>query len=188
MIIAIGEWVLRQACGQLAAWPDLQHVSVNISPVQLKSPGFVTSLRGILESHPHCRGRLVLEMTESIMIGDVPATAATLRDLRDMGMAISIDDFGKGYSSLAYLKILPLDQIKIDKSFVNDLAEDSSGNVIVETIIAMAQHLKLGVIAEGVETGLQLDFLMQHGCSGFQGYYFSRPVEAEVLTRLLEES
>lgn len=185
MIVAIGEWVIAEACARLAGWPGLRHVSVNISPVQLRSAEFVASVRRILEANPHCRGRLTLEVTESIMIGDVAATAAILRELRSMGMAISIDDFGKGYSSLAYLKILPLDQLKIDKSFVNDLSGDSSDNVIVETIIAMAQHLKLDVIAEGVETQMQLDYLLQHGCNGFQGYFFSRPVEAEAFTGLL---
>jgi diguanylate cyclase (GGDEF)-like protein len=187
MIIPIGEWLLEQACQRLGQWTGIDHVSVNISPVQLQSPDFASKVGRILKANPGSRGRLMLEMTESIMIGDVPATAAILRELRDLGVGISIDDFGKGYSSLAYLKILPLAELKVDRTFVNDISDDPGGNVIVETIIAMAQHLKLRVIAEGVETKQQLNFLLEQGCTGFQGYYFSQPLNPEDLTQLLAE-
>jgi diguanylate cyclase (GGDEF)-like protein len=178
IILPIGEWVMEQACRHLAQWPRLTQVSVNISPVQLQNPDFVPNLRKLLAAYPPASRRLMLEVTESIMIGDVSNTASILRELRKLGIGISIDDFGKGYSSLAYLKILPLSELKIDKAFVADIMHDPSGSVIVGTIIAMAKHLRLGVIAEGVETQQQLDFLLEQGCLGFQGYYFSKPLSA----------
>jgi len=188
MIGPIGDWVIEQACRRLEQWPGLDHMAVNISPVQLQDAGFLPAVHRLLDAHPGARGRLMLEMTESIMIGDVEATAATLRQLRERGVGISIDDFGKGYSSLAYLKILPLSQLKIDRAFVNDISLDASGNVIVGTIIAMARHLKLSVIAEGVETRQQLTFLQEQGCQGFQGYYFSKPLGAEAFGELLNRA
>ena len=185
MINAIGEWVIDEACGRLEQWTELDHISVNVSPVQLQDPDFPDIVGRLLHEHPLARGRLMLEMTEGIMIGDVDATTAMLVVLRGMGVEISIDDFGKGYSSLVYLKNLPLNQLKIDQAFVNDISHDASGNIIVETIIAMAKHLKLSVIAEGVETKQQLIFLQEQGCTGYQGYYFSKPVEADEFGRLL---
>ena len=132
--------------------------------------------------------RLMLEMTETCMISDIENTKIKMDALRNLGIGLSVDDFGTGYSSLVYLKKLPLNQLKIDRGFVRDIETDNNDRTIVETIIAMAQHLKLNVIAEGVETEHQLSFLRDIGCNGFQGYYFSKPVSASQFTSLLRET
>ena len=187
MITEIGAWVIEEACARLSAWSDLKYLAINISPVQLHGTNFVNHIHDTMHRFGIDGSRLMLEVTEGIMIGDVEATTSILGELRQMGVGISIDDFGKGYSSLVYLKTLPLNQLKIDKAFVSDISLDPSGNVIIETIIAMAQHFKLSVIAEGVETKQQLIFLQERGCTGFQGYYFSKPVSVEELESLFGE-
>lgn len=188
LIIRIGEWIIDQVCTRLQDWQELDQVAVNVSPVQLHSDDFVARMRRVLRPHEAVVRRLMLEMTEGIMIENVEQTTATIQSLQNLGIGISIDDFGKGYSSLVYLKNLPLNQLKVDKMFVGDIERDPNARVIVETIIAMARHLQLDIIAEGVETERQLQFLREQGCHKFQGYYFSYPLTAEQFTRLYREN
>jgi EAL domain-containing protein (putative c-di-GMP-specific phosphodiesterase class I) len=184
LILPMGRWVLEQACGQLALWarrPEFARlsISVNVSARQLRQPGFVDEVREVMGqagASPHC---LKIEITESLLVDDTEATIATMRSLNSMGVGFSLDDFGTGYSSLSYLKRLPLDQLKIDRSFVNDVLTDPNDAAIAQTILALARGLNLNVIAEGVETAEQHRFLMEHGCHAFQGYLFSRPVPVE---------
>lgn len=181
----IGEWVLEETCRLLHTWTGLDNISINISPVQLRQAGFVDIIQAAIKRfqiNPH---RLILEMTESVMIGDIDNTRQKLDALQKLGVRIAIDDFGTGYSSLVYLKNLPLDQLKIDKGFVRDIETDSNDKTIVETIIAMARHLQLEVVAEGVETEFQANFLREQGCDVYQGYYFSRPLPVDEFSILL---
>ncbi len=185
LIPKIGEWVLEEVCRRLQEWQELDNISINISPIQLKQADFVDAIRETVirfRINPH---RLILEMTESIMIGDIGNTRQKLEALQKLGVRIAIDDFGTGYSSLVYLKNLPLDQLKIDRGFVHDIETDSNDKTIVETIIAMARHLQLEVIAEGVETEFQANFLREQGCDAYQGYYFSKPLPADEFAGLL---
>jgi len=191
LVVAIGEWVLLQACHQFKQWMDegvvgpRMDIAVNVSPRQFHRAEFVDQVLGILEKTGMEPGRLVLELTEGIVIENIGETIEKMRVLKAHGIHFSIDDFGTGYSSLAYLKRLPIDQLKIDRSFVQDMCGDASDRVIVETIIAMAQHMGLDVIAEGVETEQQLRFLEQNGCGAYQGYHFSRPISEEAFGRYL---
>ncbi|WP_308637889.1 EAL domain-containing protein [Paenibacillus silvisoli] len=187
-IIAIGEWVLRTACEQNKAWQDAgltpMEVSVNLSPLQFMQPDFVDSVRTILVETGLPPQYLDVEITEGMAM-DINHVLTTLQQLKEIGVRISMDDFGKGYSSLYYLKRLPLDTLKIDKSFVNDCITDANDAILVKTIISMAQNLKLNVIAEGVETREQLLFLRQNLCDAVQGYLFSEPLTAEELVAQL---
>lgn len=154
-------------------------LAINVSPRQFRQQDFVEQVLGELKQanvSPDC---IDLEITESLLMDDLEEVSRKMEELREHGIRISIDDFGTGYSSLAYLMELPLDQIKIDQSFVRDIAYEVNSAVVVETIIAMAHHLGFCVIAEGVENKDQLDFLQDNGCSEFQGYYFSRPLQAK---------
>ena len=180
LIHLLGEWVLNEACARLATWqkdaiPFTAHLSVNVSAWQFAHPDFVAHVRRILGAHGIEARRLMLEITESALMEDLAETISKLQELRAMGIQTSLDDFGTGYSSLGYLKDLPLDELKIDQSFVRELKPDAN-NSVVETIIAVARHLNLGIIAEGVETQTQRDILSQLGCPNFQGYYFSKPL------------
>lgn len=184
LILSIGLWVMKTACDQLKSWQgdprtrDLT-LAVNVSAKQFRSPDFVTQVRNaLLESGAHA-SRLKLELTESIVLENVEETIVKMREIKAMGVQFSMDDFGTGYSSLQYLKRLPLNQIKIDQSFVRDINTDPNDAAIVNTIIAMGEALGLNVIAEGVETEAQLEFLHEHGCHAFQGYLFSKPVMLE---------
>jgi EAL domain-containing protein (putative c-di-GMP-specific phosphodiesterase class I) len=188
LIIPLGEWVIEQVCMRLREWTKLEYIAVNISPVQLHNEDFVERLRKILLPHEANIRRLMLEMTEGIMIENVEETTKTIRSLQKLGIGISIDDFGRGYSSLVYLKNLPLNQLKIDKGFVSDIEKDPNGKVIVGTIIAMATHLNLDVVAEGVETERQMEFLRDQGCNKYQGYYFSYPLTVKQFTKLHSEN
>ncbi len=183
LILAIGDWVLREACKQLQHWPNLPHLAINISPKEFNQTQFEANIIAILKDHEITASRLMLEITEGIIIDDINNSIAKLQVLKNLGVKISIDDFGTGYSSLSYLKKLPISQLKIDQSFVRDISIDLNNTVIVETIIAMAGHLGLSVIAEGVETSEQLQFLNDKHCKGYQGYFFSRPLPAAEFTR-----
>ncbi|RLA24199.1 MAG: hypothetical protein DRQ61_01595 [Gammaproteobacteria bacterium] len=182
-IIAIGEWVIEKACDHLRQWQDenlqLPHLGINVSSHQFNQPGFVEMVKKVLKVSGANPESLMLELTEGVVVDRVDETIEKMNQLKTLGIGFSIDDFGTGYSSLSYLKRLPLDQLKIDRAFVRDIATDPNDAVIVETIISMANHLKFGVIAEGVETKEQLNFLMEKGCREYQGYYFSRPEPAD---------
>lgn len=183
LILMIGKWVLMEACHQIKMWQDdglypLPYVSVNVSSRQFRQQDFVEQVKYAIESTgitPSCLG---IELTESVMIVDIDDTVAKMKALKTLGVSIAVDDFGTGYSSLVYLKQLPLDVLKIDRGFVRDILNDTSDAVIVETIISMAKHLNIRVIAEGVETAGQLAFLKQKGCTIFQGYFFDQPLTA----------
>ncbi len=186
LIIAIGLWVLRTACTQLVAWePHEQRrywsVAVNVSARQFHDPSFVDKVQTVLAETGADARRLRLELTESMLHSDLEETIAKMTTLRAMGVRFSLDDFGTGYSSLAYLKRLPLDLLKIDQSFVRDVPDDLNDAAIVRTIIALAHNLELGVVAEGVETEAQTNFLRQAGCQSFQGYLFARPLPVDQL-------
>ncbi|WP_458415342.1 EAL domain-containing protein [Schinkia sp. CFF1] len=182
LIIPIGEWVLRTACRQLKEWHDqglssLQ-IAVNLSSRQFYSQDLIETVKGILHETGLPPKDLELEITESMMM-NMEHASKTLQDLKSLGCKIAIDDFGTGYSSLNYLKHLPIHRLKIDQSFIRDLAENKQDDTIVSTIISMAKHLKLDVIAEGVETPGQLDILRKKKCTHVQGYLYSPPVAAE---------
>ena len=182
-IIPIGEWVLRTACAQLAEWRrqgmPIFPISINLSISQLRQPQLAQMIIAVLEEtglHPK---DLELEITEGVMMNEAEATMAFLDQMHELGVQLAIDDFGTGYSSLSYLKKMPLDRLKVDQSFVRDVAADENDAAIVRSIISLGHQFKLQVIAEGVETLEQLDFLRVRGCDEIQGYYFSRPLPAK---------
>ncbi len=188
LILPIGQWVIDTACAQLAAWSHQASarelvISVNVSPLQFQQPDFAEQVLGSIRRHGVPAHRLELELTETLLQGDLERTVDTMKALKAHGVRFSLDDFGTGYSSLQYLRQLPLHQVKIDRSFVQDIA-DPNGRAIVGAILAMSRHLNLEVIAEGVETEDQLAVLRGCGCTRYQGYLFGRPVPVE---RLLED-
>jgi diguanylate cyclase (GGDEF)-like protein len=184
LILDIGDWVLETACTQLAKWhadDKLSHLSlaVNVSAQQFRQDDFVETIAAVLARHAFHASRLKLELTESVIVDDVDDVISKMHRLRAMGVSLSMDDFGTGYSSLAYLKRLPLDQIKIDQGFTRDITTDPSDAVMVKTVIHLARNFHHDVIAEGVETQEQLDFLQRHGCMAYQGYLFGKPMPIE---------
>ena len=192
LILTLGRWVLQSACELLARWqgdPALCHLTmaVNVSSRQFRNACFVHEVAQVLAITQAPAHLLKLELTESVLVEDMDTTIATMMALRAHGVGFSLDDFGTGYSSLSYLKRMPLDQLKIDQSFVRDLLTDPSDAVIVKTIIVLGQSLGLDVIAEGVETVEQHAALLHAGCQAFQGYLFSRPIPADALERLLRQ-
>jgi diguanylate cyclase (GGDEF)-like protein len=191
LIIPIGKWVLRTACNQARSWqlpsrPPVR-VSVNLSARQFKQQNLIETVAVVLEQSRLNPDALVLELTETSVMESVDTTIAILQQLKTMGIHISIDDFGTGSSSLSYLKRFPIDTLKIDQSFVQELTSDPNDAAIAKAIIAMAQNLQLKVIAEGVETEEQLTFLHQNGCHAMQGFLFSPPVPADEFEKMLKE-
>lgn len=190
LIHALGQWVLDQTCAQLAAWarqPRTARLSLaaNVSARQFAQPGFVDQVRQALARHGTNPARLKLEITESAILGDLEAVAAKLHELRALGIRMSLDDFGTGYSSLSYLSRLPIDQLKIDRSFVMHLPADPTDATVARTVIGMAQGLGLQVVAEGVETAEQRDFLLGEGCDLLQGYLVAPPMPVAQLEQVL---
>ena len=183
LIVPIGRWVLREACRQMRAWRDagleLRDIAVNVSAVDLRDAGFFDHVLAVLDDAGLEARDLELELTETVLMNHIDATAATLQRLRARGVKVSLDDFGTGYSSLSYLHSFPIDSLKIDQSFVNQISVESGGAPLVAAIISMARSLKLRVVAEGVETAAQLAFLQGLSCDEAQGYYFSRAVAPE---------
>ena len=185
LIIPVGRWLVREACRQLREWTDAGYdvrISVNVSVVQFHEAGFTSSVSEAIDEFDVDPGRLDFELTEGVLIENFPEVAQRLTRLKKKGATISIDDFGTGYSSLAYLRQLPLDKLKIDRAFVKDIPNGDDGT-IASSIIAMAQALDLKIVAEGVETQEQLDFLKRHHCEQYQGFFHSRPVKAREVTR-----
>ncbi len=190
LILHIGQWVLRTACQQLALWqqdPRSSHLqlSVNVSARQFRQPEFVRQVTEIIQETGVRSHLLTLELTESLVLDNVDDAIEKMHQLRTKGVRFSVDDFGTGYSSLAYLTRLPLHQLKIDQSFVRNLGARATDDVIVQTIIGMARNLELEVIAEGVETQEQKDFLVRHGCDLYQGYLLGRPMPVDALDAVL---
>jgi diguanylate cyclase (GGDEF)-like protein len=191
IIVDLGRWVLQSACRQAALWckagllDSLEHVAVNLSACQARDPGLMDDIRAILHETQLPHGLLELEITEGVLMDNIHANVELMRRLQETGIHLSVDDFGTGYSSMSYLKRLPIDQLKIDRSFVHDLPGE--GEAIVTAIIAMAHSLHLKVVAEGVETLQQVEFLRTAGCDNVQGFFFARPMTAAQLTALLLE-
>ena len=191
LILPIGQWVLDTACAQLKAWErdprtrSLQ-MAVNVSARQFHQPDFVATVHHSLVSSGIDPARLKLELTESVVLENIDAVISRMQQLNALGVRFCLDDFGTGYSSLSYLKRLPLDQVKIDQSFVRDVTEDQNDAAIVRAIMAMSQSLGLQVIAEGVETQAQRDFLLQNACLAYQGFLFCKPIPIEEWDRLLK--
>jgi diguanylate cyclase (GGDEF)-like protein/PAS domain S-box-containing protein len=189
LIVPIGRWVLAEACRQAQAWQDIGlapiRVGINISAVELRANDFVEFVNMVLATTRLESRILELELTETFLMQDSTSTSAVLHALKDIGLHLALDDFGTGYSSLNHLKRFPIDTLKIDRSFVHGITTNSDDASIVGAVISMGSHLHMRVIAEGVETEEQLEFLRDHKCPFGQGYYFSRPVAAEECTQLL---
>ena len=189
LIVSIGRWVLHQACTQLQRWDEAgvmcKSIAVNISALEFRSHGFVDSVRTTLNETGLAPNRLQLEITESVLMRDVEASTEILRQLKAMGIKLTVDDFGTGYSSLSYLKQFPIDILKIDQSFVQDIGAVNGNGIIVSAIIAMSSSLKLQVVAEGIENQVQLDFLKAQHCAEGQGYFFRPPITAVEFGKLL---
>jgi diguanylate cyclase (GGDEF)-like protein/PAS domain S-box-containing protein len=190
LILAIGAWVLREACAQAQAWLNASlpfgTMAVNVCAIELRNEGFLEGLFSTLSETGLDPRALELEVTESVLVRNAEVAVSILRSARERGVRVAVDDFGTGYSSLSYLRKLPLDVLKIDQSFVRQIADSPHETIIVDAIISMGRSLKLQVIAEGVETAAELEFLQVHKCDGAQGYYFSRPVPAHQFPALLK--
>ena len=188
IIYDLGDYVLRQAIKHVLQLPvQPSHLSVNISPYQFRHPDFVRQIKDVVTHYRLKEGFLVLEITEGVVIDSLEETRNTLKELRNAGVGVSLDDFGTGYSSLSYLKRLPIDELKIDRSFVAGIERDAHDAQLVETIINMAHQFNLITVAEGVETEAQRDFLEAAGCRVYQGYFYSKPVPIETLRVFLAE-
>jgi diguanylate cyclase (GGDEF)-like protein len=183
-IVPIGEWVIRQACATAAKWPADLHVAVNISAVQFRSPGLMQVIVGALAASGLHPTRLEIEITETVLLQNKETTLELLHQLRALGVRIAMDDFGTGYSSLTYLQCFPFDKIKIDRSFVKDITENTGSLNIVRAVAALANGMGMTATAEGVETSEQLDKITSEGCTEMQGYLFSKPLPAREIERL----
>ena len=191
LIVPVGEWVVRAVCSQIRDWQtqgiSAPRVAVNLSTRQFQHKNLVLMVEGILRETGVAPDLLELELTESLLMSDAEEAAGMLRELKGLGVRLGIDDFGTGYSSLAYLKRFPLDTLKIDRAFIRDIVTDSDDATLTLTIINLAHSMRLKVVAEGVETQAQVDFLRRNGCDEMQGYYFARPMPAGECLRMLIE-
>jgi len=189
LIVTIGHWVLREACQQVKVWLDsglrVPSIAINISAVEFRHKNFLEGLAQILDETGLTPDYLELELTESLLMHDVESSATVLESLKDMGIKLAIDDFGTGYSSLSYLKRFPITTLKIDQSFVRDITTDINDATIVSAVVGMGRNLNHRVIAEGVETREQFEFLSMRQCPEGQGFLFSHPLPAEDFARLL---
>ena len=185
LITTLGEWVLRSACTEAANWPDDIKVAVNVSPVQFKSGGLVQTIIGTLAASRLPARRLELEITEAVLIRDDEEALVILHQLRKLGVGIALDDFGTGYSSLSYLQRFPFDKIKIDRSFIKDVADANGSRSIVQAVVSIAAARNMTTTAEGVETPVQMEWLRALGCTEMQGYLFSPAISAAKMTELL---
>jgi len=190
LIVPIGRWVLETACLQLSAWavnPAMEHltIAVNVSSKQFHRADYVEDVIAILNRTGAKPQRLKLELTESLLVANVDSIIDKMNALKSMGIEFSLDDFGTGYSSLSYLKRLPLNQLKIDQSFVRNILVDTNDAAIAKMVIVLAQSMGLSVIAEGVETQAQCDRLADMGCHAYQGYLFSRPLPLDAFERFV---
>jgi diguanylate cyclase (GGDEF)-like protein/PAS domain S-box-containing protein len=189
LIVPIGRWVMAECCQRARLWRDAGlppiRMAVNISAVELRTKGFVAGVRAMLMQHRLEPADLELELTETFLLQNAESTAAVLEALKDVGVRLALDDFGTGYASLSHLRRFPIDTLKIDRSFVRDITMDSADASIVRAVIGMGKNLDMRVVAEGVETAEQLDFLRQQGCPEGQGYYFSEPLIAAEFARNL---
>jgi EAL domain-containing protein (putative c-di-GMP-specific phosphodiesterase class I) len=192
LILPLGQWVLETACVQLAVWatePALRHltVAVNVSARQFRQASFVDSVLTTLARTGATAKLIKLELTESMLVDDVEAIIAKMGVLKMHGVCFSLDDFGTGYSSLAYLKRLPLDQLKIDQGFVRNIVTEANDAAIAKMVVVLAESMGLAVIAEGVEQQAQADFLAHLGCHAYQGYLFSKPLPLEELVAFVQK-
>jgi EAL domain-containing protein (putative c-di-GMP-specific phosphodiesterase class I) len=185
LIGPIGEWVIRQACAEATTWPSGLRVAVNVSPVQFRNTTLLSTVVSALANTGLRPDLLELEITEGVLMANNEATLVALHQLRSLGVRISMDDFGTGYSSLSYLRSFPFDKIKIDQSFVRDLAERPDSIAIIRAVAALGHSFGMTTTAEGVETQEQLDKMRSEGCNEVQGYFFSRPVPASQIAKLL---
>jgi EAL domain-containing protein (putative c-di-GMP-specific phosphodiesterase class I) len=190
LILPIGNWALREACKQARAWLDaglpLGTMAVNISAMEFRDEHFLDGVFAILKETGLDARSLELELTESVLMKRAESTATVLKTLRASGVQLAVDDFGTGYSSLSYLRKFPIDALKIDQSFVRQITTVPDETTIVTAVISMGRSLKLRVVAEGVETREELEFLQAHQCEEAQGFYFSRPVFAQQFAELLK--
>ncbi|MCJ2115915.1 EAL domain-containing protein [Methylobacterium sp. J-001] len=175
LIIALGDWVLREACREAATWAPSLKVAVNLSPRQFQKPDLPETVLAVLAQTGLSPNRLELEVTESVIINDMARAISILRRLKGFGVRISMDDFGTGYASLATLQAFPFDKMKIDRSFVAQLGVDPQAAVIVRAVLSLGRSLRMGVVAEGVETAAQRRFLADEACGEMQGYLFGKP-------------
>jgi diguanylate cyclase (GGDEF)-like protein len=183
-IVPMGEWVIREACATAAGWPGNSRVAINISAVQFRNPGLMQVIIGALATSGLDPTRLEIEITETVLLQNKDTTLAVLHQLRALGVRIALDDFGTGYSSLTYLQCFPFDKIKIDRSFVKDITENTGSLNIVRAVAALASGMGMTATAEGVETREQLDSITSEGCTEMQGFLFSRPLPAREIERL----
>ena len=191
LIIGIGEWVLRRACQDIRRWLDhgikVPHVAINASPLQFRDNNLVLQVKAALTESQIDPALIYIEVTESALMDDVPRNESMLKALKDLGIKLSLDDFGTGYSSLSYLKRFPFDQVKIDRSFVQDIATSQSDSLLVKVIVSMAHGLGMKVIAEGVETEAQCEIMRTSICDEIQGYFFCKPISAQAIEELFSE-
>src|SRR5262249_22319696 len=185
LIIPMGEWILREACREAASWPRPLQIAVNLSPIQFRHGDLPQLMHSVLLETGLAPGRLELEITEGVLIGDLSRAASILRRLKALGVRIAMDDFGTGYSSLSYLQAFPFDKIKIDREFISNLHRHPQSAAIVRAVIGLGRGLNLPVIAEGVETKEQLEFLAKEACNEIQGYLIGKPAPIETYAEMI---
>jgi EAL domain-containing protein (putative c-di-GMP-specific phosphodiesterase class I) len=186
LIVQLGEWVLRKACAEAVTWPTSVKIAVNLSPVQFQNGKLVATVFSALAASGLDPSRLELEITESVLLDKTDRNATILNQLRELGVRISMDDFGTGFSSLSYLRSFPFDKIKIDQSFIRNLVEDDRSRTIVGAITGLGLSFDMTTTAEGVETEDQMECLKAKGCSEVQGFFYSKPVPGSEVLSLID--